>query len=298
APDFTSSEQSDVTSPPQPRPLNRRERRALEFAQREGQAPAAEGEAAPGAIKSDSAEIGNVEAGSAEIGNVEASNDEAGVDVSNAEAGAAEAGATETGSEDAAAKPRAAKRAARDGERSERPSESRRPREFAGRSEGSERPARSRGDDEGRPSRPRSSEGEGRFARGPGGDDDRPRRRGGDEDVETYRIEVGHAHGVKPGNIVGAIANEAGLEGNRIGRVTIRDDHSFVDLPAGMPKEVFQQLQKVRVAGQQLQLSRALKTHVEKLRRERPSAPKFRANVDSKGVRPKSRSARDTPRRR
>ncbi|WP_293850737.1 DEAD/DEAH box helicase, partial [Steroidobacter sp.] len=46
APDFTSSEQSDVTSPPQPRPLNRRERRALEFAQREGQAPAAEGEAA------------------------------------------------------------------------------------------------------------------------------------------------------------------------------------------------------------------------------------------------------------
>ena len=123
-------------------------------------------------------------------------------------------------------------------------------------------------------------------------------RRGGDEDVETYRIEVGHAHGVKPGNIVGAIANEAGLEGRRIGRVIIRDDHSFVDLPAGMPKEVFRQLQKVRVAGQQLQISRALKTHVEKLRRERPSAPKFRANNDSGGAKPKPRSSRDTQRRR
>jgi ATP-dependent RNA helicase DeaD len=104
-----------------------------------------------------------------------------------------------------------------------------------------------------------------------------PRRgSGGDEDVETYRIEVGHAHGVKPNNIVGAIANEVGLEGRRIGRVVIRDDHSFVDLPAGMPKEVFRQLQKVRVGGQPLQISRALKTHVEKLRRERPPTAKFK----------------------
>ena len=102
-----------------------------------------------------------------------------------------------------------------------------------------------------------------------------------DEDVETYRIEVGHAHGVKPNNIVGAIANEAGLEGRHIGRVVIRDDHSFVDLPADMPKEVFRQLQKVRVAGQPLQISRALKTHVEKLRRERPSAAKFKGKSQS-----------------
>jgi ATP-dependent RNA helicase DeaD len=101
-------------------------------------------------------------------------------------------------------------------------------------------------------------------------------QRSGDEDVETYRIEVGHAHGVKPNNIVGAIANEVGLEGKHIGRVVIRDDHSFVDLPSGMPKDVFRQLQKVRVAGQPLQISRALKTHVEKLRRERPAPAKFK----------------------
>ena len=57
--------------------------------------------------------------------------------------------------------------------------------------------------------------------------------------METYRVEVGEVHGVKPGNIVGAIANEAGLDGKYIGRVVIRDDHSFVDLPGGMPKEIF-----------------------------------------------------------
>ena len=73
---------------------------------------------------------------------------------------------------------------------------------------------------------------------------------------ETFRLEVGHAHGVKPGNIVGAIANEAGLEGRHIGHVDIRGDHSFVDLPEGMPKDIFRNLKKVRVAGQELRISR------------------------------------------
>jgi ATP-dependent RNA helicase DeaD len=73
---------------------------------------------------------------------------------------------------------------------------------------------------------------------------------------ETFRLEVGHAHGVKPGNIVGAIANEAGLEGKHIGQVDIRDDHSFVDLPEGMPRDIFRNLKKVRVVGQELKISR------------------------------------------
>jgi ATP-dependent RNA helicase DeaD len=90
-----------------------------------------------------------------------------------------------------------------------------------------------------------------------------------EEGMETFRIEVGEVHGVKPGNIVGAIANEAGLDGRNIGRVVIREDHSFVDLPEGMPKDVFRNLQKARVGGQKLQISRALKTDVERLSREK-----------------------------
>jgi len=75
--------------------------------------------------------------------------------------------------------------------------------------------------------------------------------------LERYRIEVGHTHDVQPGNIVGAIANEAGLDGKHIGHIKIHDDFSYVDLPEGMPKEVFQGLVKVRVAGQALKITRA-----------------------------------------
>jgi ATP-dependent RNA helicase DeaD len=41
-----------------------------------------------------------------------------------------------------------------------------------------------------------------------------------------------------------------------IGRVDIREDHSYVDLPEGMPKQIFKDLQKVRVAGRELRISR------------------------------------------
>jgi ATP-dependent RNA helicase DeaD len=59
---------------------------------------------------------------------------------------------------------------------------------------------------------------------------------------------------VKPGNIIGAIANEAGLESQYIGRLSIRDHYSLIDLPDGMPKEVFEHLKKVWVVQQQLRI--------------------------------------------
>jgi len=106
-----------------------------------------------------------------------------------------------------------------------------------------------------------------------------PQKRRGRDDAlapQTYRVEVGEVHGVKPSNIVGAIANEAGLDGKYIGRVVINSDHSFVDLPGDMPKEIFRSLQKVRVAGQQLQISLALRTQAEKLRRQHGPSDKRR----------------------
>ncbi len=73
--------------------------------------------------------------------------------------------------------------------------------------------------------------------------------------MERYRVEVGHDHGVKPGNIVGAIANEADLDSQYIGAIRIHDAYSTVDLPEGMPKEVQRILQKARVAGRPMKLS-------------------------------------------
>jgi ATP-dependent RNA helicase DeaD len=84
-----------------------------------------------------------------------------------------------------------------------------------------------------------------------------PRGSKGRSRVETFRIEVGHVHGVQPANIVGAIANEAQLDGRRIGHIDIREDHSFVDLPTGMPQETFEVLQAVRVRGVPLRISRS-----------------------------------------
>jgi ATP-dependent RNA helicase DeaD len=74
--------------------------------------------------------------------------------------------------------------------------------------------------------------------------------------MERFRIEVGWRDRVKPGNIVGAIANEAGLSGRSIGRIRIFDAHSTVDLPKGMPDDVFADLQRLRVMNRELQISR------------------------------------------
>ncbi|HBO14440.1 MAG TPA: ATP-dependent RNA helicase [Halieaceae bacterium] len=93
-------------------------------------------------------------------------------------------------------------------------------------------------------------EGPARPQRGRGGDGPEP-------GFERYRIEVGRQHGVRPGNIVGAIANEAEVDAQYIGRIQIFDDHSLVDLPEGMPKEIYRHLQSVWVSGQKLRLSRA-----------------------------------------
>lgn len=74
--------------------------------------------------------------------------------------------------------------------------------------------------------------------------------------LESYRLEVGHKHGVKPGNIVGAIANETGVDSEFIGRIDIHDEYSTVDLPTGMPRELLLALQKARVCGHELKITR------------------------------------------
>src|SRR5258708_6671395 len=84
----------------------------------------------------------------------------------------------------------------------------------------------------------------------------KPRAKSAASLMETFRIEVGSVHGIKPGNIVGPLANESGIEGEHIGRVDIREDHSFVDRREGMTKQIFKDLQKVRVVGRELRISR------------------------------------------
>ena len=109
------------------------------------------------------------------------------------------------------------------------------------------RPARAQGKNE-RPAKPRE---QGKPRAKTAAEKSQP-----DIGMERFRIEVGRDHEVQPGNIVGAIANEAEIDSEHIGRIEIHQDHSTVELPEGMPKEIFKHLKSVWVSGQRLQISR------------------------------------------
>jgi ATP-dependent RNA helicase DeaD len=105
-------------------------------------------------------------------------------------------------------------------------------------------------DDRERPDRGGRNEGRGRGERGEG----RGRKRELDYDAKTYRLDVGRRDHVEPGSIVGAIANEGGIEGRFINNISIKDTFTLVDLPNGMPADIFAHLQKTKVKGRPLNM--------------------------------------------
>lgn len=72
--------------------------------------------------------------------------------------------------------------------------------------------------------------------------------------MKRFRIDVGYVHGAKPGNIVGAIANEGDMSSKNIGAIDIHESYTLVDLPDSMPPKTKETLQKTRVAGQRLNI--------------------------------------------
>ena len=88
--------------------------------------------------------------------------------------------------------------------------------------------------------------------------------------MQRYELSVGREHNVKPGNIVGAIANEANIDSRYIGQIEIRDNTTLIDLPAGMPKDVMDLLKKVSVCGQKLNLKKSDEAISKSKPRRRP----------------------------
>ncbi len=137
-------------------------------------------------------------------------------------------------------------------------------------------------------------------------DDSRPRpeRSSGGRrdagDLMSYRIEVGHQHGATPREIVGAIANEAGLEGRFIGRINIQDDYSIVDLPKEMSRDMVAHLKRVFVRGQALRITPADGAHPPPMPAPagRDAPPRFH-HADAHDKAPRSRRPHDSaaPRR-
>jgi len=112
------------------------------------------------------------------------------------------------------------------------------------------------------------------------------------EGMERFRLEVGHKHKVKPGNIVGAIANEAGLESKHIGKINIHDDYSIVDLPSGMPKDILNTLKKTWVSGMQLKISPLDSNSIPRDKKSNTS------RKDKTRTKPSSKDSKDSKKRK
>lgn len=101
-------------------------------------------------------------------------------------------------------------------------------------------------------------------------DDHKTRRR--QTPMVTYRVEVGRNHKVGPGNIVGAVTNEANLNNSDIGKINIFDRFSTIDLPADIPQDIIETLANVHVSGQRLAISKSDRTYAKSGgRKSRPS---------------------------
>jgi len=88
----------------------------------------------------------------------------------------------------------------------------------------------------------------------PASNEMRPLKNHPEVKLTRYRVDVGHNDGVKPGNLVGAIANTADLDSECIGQIEIYDSHSTVDLPAGMPDSLLTLLQNAKVSNRPMGL--------------------------------------------
>ncbi|MFK8013053.1 MAG: DEAD/DEAH box helicase [Marinicellaceae bacterium] len=82
-----------------------------------------------------------------------------------------------------------------------------------------------------------------------------PLKKHPDIDMQRYCLAVGYNNGVKPGNIVGMIINEADIEKDYVGHIEIYDDVCTVDLPADMPKELLKQLGDAYICGKKSEIS-------------------------------------------
>lgn len=115
----------------------------------------------------------------------------------------------------------------------------------------------------------------------------RPRVDGPPESgMKRYRINVGFANGVKPGNIIGAIANEANIEGSSIRQLNIQDSFSLVDLPADLSKAQLATLKKTWICGQPADLTEVRETASApgsrpKLSRKPAGAPRTKRSMGS-----------------
>jgi len=113
-----------------------------------------------------------------------------------------------------------------------------------------------------------------------------------DVKMQRFQISVGHAHEVKPGNIVGAIANEGDIDSQYIGHIEIYDAFSYVDLPEGIPKETLHKLKRTYVCGQRIEICPIGEAVAPTEVRTKPKSKKRKKNTSYNNKRRKSNKKR------
>ena len=108
------------------------------------------------------------------------------------------------------------------------------------------------------------------------------------KEMAVYRLAVGKRQHVRPGAIVGALANEGGLSSKDFGRINIAVDHTLVELPKDLPKEVFEALEDTRISGQLINIEPDPGAPMG-----RPAAHRSRGDRDDRGGRGAFRGGRD-----
>jgi ATP-dependent RNA helicase DeaD len=107
-----------------------------------------------------------------------------------------------------------------------------------------------RGDAE-RPRRPEREEGAG-SARGPRPETQRRARKTFDWETAKLYVGAGRKVGVRPGDLVGAIANEAGIDADAIGAIEIADRFSLVEVPAEIADDIIGALRSTTIKGKRV----------------------------------------------
>ena len=108
-----------------------------------------------------------------------------------------------------------------------------------------------------------------RMERGARGSDDRgPRERGRGRaggarqrrapewDVTRLYIGAGRKAGVRPGDLVGAIANEVGIDASAVGAIEIADRFSLVEVPEEIAEDIIHALRGTTIKGKRVPVRR------------------------------------------
>ena len=81
--------------------------------------------------------------------------------------------------------------------------------------------------------------------------------RGGSENVARLFINIGKNQGIKPGDILGAIAGESGMPGRMVGSIDMFDKYTFVEVPREQADVVLQAMKDVKIKGKNVHMEKA-----------------------------------------